>query len=119
MPGKLFPAALAAAALIAAPVNAVSAPKAAPANAAPAPKNGASNVAELSKAIHGDGHSQGGDGCSQYGSGLLHSSCAAEQGARDDKGDKGGNGHCNSRGQGHEIGKGKGHDKDNDCPVSG
>jgi hypothetical protein len=112
MPGKLFAAALASAALIAAPVNAAPAPK----NSAP---NGASNVAALSKAIQGDGHSQGVDGCSQYGPGLLHTSCAAEQRARDDQTDNGDKGHCNPRGKGHEIGKGKGHDKDNDCPVSG
>ena len=119
MSGKLFAsaiAAIAAGALIAAPVNAAPAPKAS--------NKGASKVAELSKAIHGDDHQQSG-GCKQYASGLLKKSCEADH---DDKGghhshndhdDHGDNGHCNPRGHGHGIGKGKGHDRDDDCPVSG
>lgn len=125
MSGKLFAAAIAAiaaGALISAPVNAAPAPKAS--------NKGASQVAELSKAIHGDDHHQSG-GCKQYASGLLKKSCEADHGDKGDHGnhnghnghnghdDHGDNGHCNPRGHGHEIGKGKGHDRDDDCPVSG
>ena len=104
MSGKLFAAAIAAAALATAPAYAAPTRQ----SMQSSQFNG-SDISRLVQAIRGQVLDQVADICRQYTPGFLQKACDVDDGVP---------GHCKGRGKGHDIGKGKGHDKDDDCPVS-
>src|SRR5262245_35912733 len=97
MSGKLFAAAVAAAALATPPAYA------APTKQSMQSQNlNGSDISRLVKAIRGEVLDQVADICRQYTPGFLQKACDVDDGVP---------GHCKGRGKGHDIGKGKGHDK--------